>query len=211
MSIGVTFPATSPPYQHQLQTGLFAGVRIDQRSIEDTPTIGYIDPQGPAAAAGMLAGTVIQKINGKPASEWPSALAQVMAGGDLELEATDGKTYRWAVPPLATRSKAVHPVQLYAAVDAALLCLLLWAYYPFRRRDGEVFAMLLLLHAVARFLQESIRDDQGGIVGTSLTIAQWLSVAMFLAGLGLLAYISRRPRGTAWPPAHAATSTLPTI
>jgi phosphatidylglycerol:prolipoprotein diacylglycerol transferase len=80
----------------------------------------------------------------------------------------------------------------------------LLAYYPFRRRDGEVIALLLTLYPVSRFLLEYIRKDEGGQFGTNLTISQNVSLLM-LAGVAVLwYYILRRPRGTAWPPAEAA-------
>ena len=68
------------------------------------------------------------------------------------------------------------PTQLYAAIDAGLLALVLWFYYPFRRRDGEVFALLITLHPISRFFLEMIRSDEPGQFGTGLTISQWLSL-----------------------------------
>jgi phosphatidylglycerol:prolipoprotein diacylglycerol transferase len=77
----------------------------------------------------------------------------------------------------------------------------LLAYYPFRRRDGEVVALLLTLYPISRFLLECIRKDEGGQFGTGLTISQNVSLLM-LAGVALLwYYVLRQPRKTAWPPA----------
>ena len=42
----------------------------------------------------------------------------------------------------ALRSLPVHPTQIYSAIDALVLFLLLTAYYPLRRRDGEVIGAL---------------------------------------------------------------------
>jgi hypothetical protein len=43
-----------------------------------------------------------------------------------------------------------------------------------------------------------IRSDEPGQFGTSLTISQWLSVAIVIAGCGLWAYIelAARPKAT---------------
>ena len=44
------------------------------------------------------------------------------------------------------RSLPVHPAQIYSAIDAGLLAWVLWSYYPYRRRDGEVMALMITLH-----------------------------------------------------------------
>ncbi|HEV2972664.1 MAG TPA: prolipoprotein diacylglyceryl transferase family protein [Pirellulales bacterium] len=109
----------------------------------------------------------------------------------------------WAITrpnDLPAKSLPVHPTQLYSALDAVLLCLLLLAFDPFRRRDGEVLALMLTVHPIARFLLESIRTDEPKMIplpfGTaSLTISQFLSVMMFVGAIGLWAFlILRRPR-----------------
>jgi hypothetical protein len=40
----------------------------------------------------------------------------------------------------------VFPAQIYAAINAAILALLLWVAYPFRLRDGSIMALLLTLY-----------------------------------------------------------------
>ena len=64
-----------------------------------------------------------------------------------------------SIPP-PVRSRPVHPAQLYSAIDAGLLAWLLWAFYPFRRRDGEVVALMMTIHPITRFLLEMIRIDE---------------------------------------------------
>ena len=56
----------------------------------------------------------------------------------LKLALRSGKSIDIPAVPLPDRSRPVHPAQLYSAIDAGLLGWLLWAYFPFRRRDGEV-------------------------------------------------------------------------
>ena len=101
---------------------------------------------------------------------------------------------------LPTRSLPVQPTQLYSAFDAGLLCLLLLAYDPFRRRDGEVLAVMLTVHPFSRFLLESIRTDEPKVyrlpfVSAQLSISQFLSALMLVEALALWAYIIlRKPR-----------------
>jgi len=78
-------------------------------------------------------------------------------------------------------------------VHAALLALLLWMIYPWRRRDGEVFAWMITLYPVGRFFEELVRDDEPGRLGTPLTISQLISVGLLVAALGLWYWLWRRP------------------
>ena len=91
----------------------------------------------------------------------------------------------------AATTLRIHPTQLYSAIDGSLLCLLTLAYYPVRGRDGSVITLGLLTYPITRFLIERLRGDEMGQFGTSLTIAQWISIAMFVGGIALA--VSRPP------------------
>ena len=91
------------------------------------------------------------------------------------------------------RSLPVHPAQIYSAIDAALLCWLLWSYYPFRRRDGEVAALMLTLHPISRFLLEIIRVDEPAVFGTDFSISQNISIVLFVLTLVGWAFLLRQP------------------
>ena len=93
--------------------------------------------------------------------------------GLLPPPSADG-SLQWSLP--------VHPAQLYAAIDAALLAVLAIAFTPVARRAGEVFALVLTLHPVSRILLEAIRIDEPPALGTPLSISQLVSVLLlFLA------------------------------
>jgi prolipoprotein diacylglyceryltransferase len=100
---------------------------------------------------------------------------------------------------IPVRSKPVHPTQIYSAIDAGLLGWLLWAWYPFRRRDGELIALLLSIHPVTRFLLEIIRTDEPSVFGTGLSISQNISVLLLAVGVGIWWYLSHRAAGVVWP------------
>lgn len=93
------------------------------------------------------------------------------------------------------RSLPVHPTQVYASINAFLLCTLLWFYWPLRKRDGVVFASMLVLYSIARFLLEIIRRDESGLLGTELTISQWVSA--FTVVIGLVLFGLARPSESA--------------
>ncbi|MDX1946220.1 MAG: prolipoprotein diacylglyceryl transferase [Pirellulaceae bacterium] len=220
----LTFPGKSaldppsPPYSQQLEAGWNSGLWLIRRGEEIA--IGYIAPLGPAADQ-LRVGDVLSKINGAAVDHLldPERLAKIdparrtqaileaaqerlrAAHGSYEVETADGRIVRWTTPQPPPRSVPIHPAQLYAAIDAGLLALVLWFFYPYRRRDGEVFALLLTVHPLSRFLLELIRSDEPGQFGTELTISQWLSVAFFAAGIVLWIWIASRPAGTALPAA----------
>jgi phosphatidylglycerol:prolipoprotein diacylglycerol transferase len=109
-----------------------------------------------------------------------------------------------ALSPGSPTSLPVHPAQLYSAITAALIGWLLWSYYPFRRRDGQVIALMLMVYPISRFLEEIIRTDEPSVFGTGLSISQNISLAVFVAGIGLWFYLSRQPPGVAWPTQDSA-------
>ena len=94
----------------------------------------------------------------------------------------------------AARSLPVHPTQAYAILDGVLLLVLLSAYFPHRRRDGEVMALLMVTYPVTRFLIEGLRDDDPAVF-LGLTLSQLISVALFPCGLAAWWWLSRRPIG----------------
>lgn len=98
------------------------------------------------------------------------------------------------IAPSALESLPIHPTQLYAALDGLVVLALLTAYYPLRRRDGEVMALLMVTYPVTRFLVEMLRDDEGADYA-GLTLSQAISVGLFAGGLFLWFRLSRQPLG----------------
>ena len=98
------------------------------------------------------------------------------------------------IPTNALRSLPIHPTQLYSSLDGLILLLLLTAYYPLRRRDGEVMALMMVAYPVTRFLIERLRNDEPRMV-FGLTISQAISVVVFAAGLAYWAYLRTLPKG----------------
>ena len=110
------------------------------------------------------------------------------------------------ITPADAHSLPVHPTQLYSALDGLIILALLTAYYPRRRRDGEVMALLMVTYPVSRFLNESLRDDEPALLA-GLTMSQWISVGVFVGGLVVWAYLSTRPPGRHADPAGRGAGT----
>lgn len=80
------------------------------------------------------------------------------------------------------QSLPVQPAQLYAAVGALLISLVLSAMFYRRKRHGVVIGWLLLLYAIQRTLEEMIRADNPHDVA-GLTVSQSISLGLFLFGV----------------------------
>jgi len=98
------------------------------------------------------------------------------ARGLLPPPAADG-VRPWSLP--------VHPAQLYAAIDAAILAALAVACTPLARRTGAVFALVLTLHPISRLLLEAIRIDEPPALGTPLSISQLVSIVLLALAAAL--------------------------
>jgi phosphatidylglycerol:prolipoprotein diacylglycerol transferase len=184
------------------------GFRIDAND-DRRIVITRIDEGSPAAAAGLAVGDVVVAIDGHRIESLGDVRARIFdnfeAQQPLQIQLEGGKVVVIPPVPVPARSRPVHPTQLYSAIDAGLLCWLLWSFYPFRRRDGEVLALLLTIHPVTRFLLEIIRTDEPAVFGTGMSISQNISVLLFAAGVALWWWLSKQPRTLAWPLVAGAT------
>lgn len=192
--LGVSFPATSPPYEHQQAEGRFHGMQLRRDDAAGVWRVTAVDDSSEAAERGVRPGDRIVEINGRRLEEFAGRrIPARLLGPRLGLKFEDGREAAWSLPEMPARSRPVHPVQLYSSVHAALLALLLWAIYPYARRDGEVFAWMLTLYPIGRIFEELVRDDEPGRFGTALTISQWVSVGLLAGAAVLWAVVLRRP------------------
>lgn len=97
------------------------------------------------------------------------------------------------IAPESLWSLPVHPTQLYAVADGLILTGLLLAYYPLRKRDGEVMALLMVTYPLTRFLIEILRNDERAVF-LGMTISQNLSLFLLAAGLAFWASLFRLPK-----------------
>jgi len=89
-----------------------------------------------------------------------------------------------------------HPSQLYqAAVEGPLLLLALVIVWAKPRVAGVVTAWFMILYGLGRISTEFYRLPDAGFAMArplGLSRGQWLSVALVIGGVGLLAYVLRR-------------------
>ena len=184
----------SPPYEHQLALGQLHGIRVAPDA-SGTPMIAAVGEPGLAARAGVPVGTRIARLNGRDVATVADAqmiLAQFPT--ELRVETPAGKRYTWSTAGFPNESLPVQPTQIYSSVNAFLLFLTLWLFFPLRWKNGQVIFLTLGLYAISRFVLELIRTDENGFWGTWLTISQWVSLVSILAVLALGVVIHRQPR-----------------
>jgi prolipoprotein diacylglyceryltransferase len=199
----VHFPLSGPARYELVARGLQTAVGFTTKLKDGAVFIDRVEPGSPAYESGLRDDDKILKVDGKDLSnsdalaaylfptEWPK--------GKTDLQLTVER--RGKEEDLATfypRTLGLHPTQLYESISMFLLMLLLLAYEPFRRREGELAVILILCYAIHRFLNEVLRNDTEP-VAFGMTLSQNISIGIFLAGLVLAWWVWRVGRTPAQP------------
>jgi phosphatidylglycerol:prolipoprotein diacylglycerol transferase len=102
----------------------------------------------------------------------------------------------WAmIFPQAGDALPRHPSQLYEVLGEGLaLFIILWFYARKERPVGAVSAVFLMGYGAFRFIAEYFREPDTGIFGQSylISMGQWLSLPMILAGIVMLVWAKRK-------------------
>jgi phosphatidylglycerol:prolipoprotein diacylglycerol transferase len=199
------FYLCSPPRAEMVARGYqtaagFTMARPEGFNPEALRTVGKVEADSPAAAAGLRSGDVIVEINGKTvesSSDINKYLGQEWERGQTDLELgvrREGKLLDPPLPPFTPRTLGLHPTQVYESVSMGLLFFLLLCYYPFKKHDGSVMVLFMLAYAVHRFLNEMLRTDTKPVdFPFHLTLSQNLSILVVVAGLALGVWVRLRP------------------
>lgn len=201
----VRFPVESPPFQSQAEAGaIFVhGLKLVEGP-RGEPVISEVEEGSEAEGIGLKSGDTIVQVGAERVRTLGKAYGFLFdyrrPGEKISLGiAGESRPRIFRLPEERERALPIHPAQIYAAIDALLLSLLLTAYYPFRRRDGEVVALMLTIHPISRYLLEVIRIDETPVFGTDWSISQNLSLLILVAAILFWIYLLLQPRGTAWP------------
>lgn len=109
----------------------------------------------------------------------------------------------WAVTfpvghPITPGGVPLHPVQLYEAAVLFAIAVVTNVFYRYRRFDGQVFLLYLVLYAGARAVLEVFRGDMDrgwflpDVFGPTVTWSQGMSVVFGVVALGLFFWGARR-------------------
>jgi phosphatidylglycerol:prolipoprotein diacylglycerol transferase len=92
-----------------------------------------------------------------------------------------------------------HPSQLYEfALEGVALFALLWLYSRKPRPVGAISGLFLIGYGSFRFLGEFTRNPDDGIFGLmtfGVSMGQWLSLPMVLAGIAMMVWAYRQDAG----------------
>jgi phosphatidylglycerol---prolipoprotein diacylglyceryl transferase len=182
----ITFPSGSPAYMDQLVSGKLLGIEAESDpSGESAPSIVQVKPNSWASENDIHKGqklVAIKELQVDGPSRSDSLAAPVFEAmiqvGNRKLQVAGGS--------LPKRSVPVHPSQIYAAISGLVLCLWTILFSTMTKRRGMVFGAGLVAYGVQRIIEEIIRVDEAGQFGTSLSIAQWISLGGIVLGVGLM-------------------------
>ncbi len=117
---------------------------------------------------------------GQAIGRWGNFINQEAHGGPTDLP--------WGI---IVEGQKVHPAFLYESIGDFLIFLFLNHYYHhYKREDGEVFALYLVLYGILRFFVESVRTDSLMVLG--VRTAQLVSIVGILVGVVMYIYLRNR-------------------
>jgi phosphatidylglycerol:prolipoprotein diacylglycerol transferase len=167
------------------------------------PVVPFLDMAAPSLIAGQAIGRLGCLMRGccfgQPTGSLPAL--RFPAGAEVYYDQIE----HGLIAHSAKYTLPVIPTQVYASIGAGLIAAFLYAYWPHRRFDGQVFGWLVVMAAVTRFLEEFLRADTGAAfpsLSSSLTIAQWFAFFLLALGTGWLIYF--RKKKTLYQPPKSA-------
>ena len=87
-----------------------------------------------------------------------------------------------------SRSLPVHPSQVYESLTAALIAAICLAFFTLRRSAGQVFALMVILYSVGRFVLETVRVEPAvRMFGLdwNFSYSMWVAALTFVGGIAL--------------------------
>jgi len=165
--------------------------------------VRFADAAVPAVFVGITFGRLGCFLNGccyGSRSDLPWAVS--FPQGSAAWSALVGRGF---LPENALQTMSLHPTQIYSSINGLVLAVLTAAYYRYRKGDGSVVALALIMYPLSRFGLEIIRWDETGQLGTELTISQFVSLGV--VGLGLLLARWSWTRSAPQLPSDAAAAT----
>jgi len=90
-----------------------------------------------------------------------------------------------------------HPSQLYEfALEGVVFFVLLWVYSEKPKPVGAVSGIFLIGYGIFRSVAEFFREPEDGFMGVltlGVSMGQWLSLPMILAGVWMIVWANREP------------------
>jgi len=101
----------------------------------------------------------------------------------------------WAMRFPLVDQQPRHPSQLYEfGLEGITLFLVLWFFSSRERPRAQVSALFLIGYGLSRFIVEFAREPDSflGFLALGLSMGQWLSLPMIVAGIAMFVWAGRR-------------------
>ncbi|MBU9514431.1 prolipoprotein diacylglyceryl transferase [Burkholderia multivorans] len=163
----------------------------------------------PMVPTGLAAGRLGNFINGElwgrvtdPGAPWAMLFPGAMRDDAAWLQKHPELVEKWHLADVFMQYQMLprHPSQLYEiALEGIALFFVLFFFARKPRPMGAVSALFLIGYGLARFTVEFARepDDFLGLLALGLSMGQWLSLPMIVAGIALMVWAYRRRRTAA--------------
>ena len=181
----ITFPSGSPAYIDQMHSGGLFGIEtVADLDTDGTQPILKVKPDSWAAANHIQPGQKLVSIREMivESRSRSDSLAAPVFEATIQVDSSQFQLGSNVVPK---RSMPVHPSQIYAAISGFVLFLWICSLSAITKRTGLIIGVSIIAYGVQRIIEEIIRVDEAGQFGTSLSIAQWISLAGILLGAGV--------------------------
>ncbi len=87
---------------------------------------------------------------------------------------------------LAKLGVPLHPTQLYSSLNGLIIFFILIIIRRYKRFDGELIWIYVLLYSVGRFIIEFFRSDDRGIILDTLSTSQVIGIILFITAITML-------------------------
>ena len=201
----IPFPLSSPARFALVERGLQTPAGFTMKNQIAPAIVDRVERDSPAYAEGLRDGDEILKADRQDIAVYRDAagtrpdaletyLVQHWRRGKVDLALTvrhrDGKEE--ALAPIHPETLHLHPTQVFESISMVLLLFVLLAFEPFRRHDGELMALLMILYPIHRFLDEMLRNDTDP-VAFHMTLSQNISILVIVAGIAWFCWLRRQP------------------
>jgi phosphatidylglycerol:prolipoprotein diacylglycerol transferase len=158
----------------------------------------------PMVPTGLAAGRLGNFINGElwgrvtdPSAPWAMLFPGAMRDDAAWLPKHPALVEKWHLADVFMQYQMLprHPSQLYEiALEGVVLFFVLFFFSRKPQPMGAVSALFLIGYGLARFTVEFARepDDFLGLLALGLSMGQWLSLPMIVAGIAMLVWAYRR-------------------
>src|SRR6202012_1806988 len=158
----------------------------------------------PLVPTGLAAGRLGNFINGElwgrvtdPKAPWAMLFPGASQDDAIWLSRHPQLDAQWGLSEIFARYQMLprHPSQLYEIVlEGFVLFIVLWLFSRKPRPVGAGSAVFLIGYGLARFTVEFARepDDYLGLLALGLSMGQWLSLPMIIAGVLMMVWAYKR-------------------